>query len=88
MVGLFALVALRLVMVQVIRADYWASYGEDQRIKPITLVAGRGAIFDRNEYDLAITVPRTTFVADPRLITRPAAAAHKLAPILGLDTAS
>jgi cell division protein FtsI (penicillin-binding protein 3) len=87
MVGLFGLIAVRLVMVQVIRADYWSSYGEEQRIKGITLVAGRGAIFDRNEYDLAITVPRTTFVADPRLVTRPAATAHKLAPILGLDTA-
>jgi len=85
MVVLFGLVGLRLVMVQVVGADYWASYGENQRITPIQLVAGRGAIFDRNGYDLAITVQQPTFVADPRLITDPAATAATLAPILGLD---
>jgi cell division protein FtsI (penicillin-binding protein 3) len=87
MVVLFALVGLRLVMVQVVGGDYWASYGEDQRIRPIELVAGRGAIFDRNGYDLAITVQQSTFVADPRLITDPAATAATLAPVLGLDAA-
>ena len=85
MVVLFGLIGLRLVMVQVVGADYWASYGENQRITPIHLVAGRGAIFDRNGYDLAITVQQPTFVADPRLITDPAATAATLAPILGLD---
>lgn len=85
MVVLFGLVGLRLVMVQVVGADYWASYGENQRITPIQLVAGRGAIFDRNGYDLAITVQQPTFVADPRLITDPEATAATLAPILGLD---
>ncbi|HEY8546640.1 MAG TPA: penicillin-binding transpeptidase domain-containing protein, partial [Acidimicrobiales bacterium] len=87
MVVLFSLVGLRLVMVQVVRADHWANYGEDQRIRPIELVAGRGAIFDRNGYDLAISVQQATYVADPRLIDDPAATAATLAPVLGLDPA-
>ena len=85
MVVLFGLIGLRLVMVQVVGADHWASYGEHQRIRPIELVAGRGAIFDRNGFDLAITVQQSTFVADPRLIDDPEAAAAELAPILELD---
>jgi cell division protein FtsI (penicillin-binding protein 3) len=72
-------------MVQVVRADFWASYGESQRITPITLPAGRGAMYDRNGVDLAMSVPHQTFVADPRLISDPAKTASALAPVLGLD---
>ena len=87
LVVLFSLVGLRLVMVQVVRADFWASYGENQRITPIELPAGRGAIYDRNGVDLAISVPHNTVVADPRLIRNPEATSEALAPVLQLDAA-
>jgi cell division protein FtsI (penicillin-binding protein 3) len=84
---LFGLVGVRLFMVQVVRADFWASYGENQRITPIELPAGRGAIYDRNGFDLAISVPHRTVVADPRLIADPEATTKALVPLLGLDAA-
>jgi cell division protein FtsI (penicillin-binding protein 3) len=86
LVGLFAIVALRLVMVQVVTADRYVRYGESQRaLEPIVLPAGRGSIFDRNGFDLALSVPQRTIWADPRLITDPAATAHRLAPVLLVD---
>jgi cell division protein FtsI (penicillin-binding protein 3) len=88
LVGLFAIVGLRLVMVQVVTADRYVRYGESQRgLEPIVLPAGRGAIFDRNGTELALSVVQRTIWADPRLITDPAAAARKLAPVLLADEA-
>jgi cell division protein FtsI (penicillin-binding protein 3) len=86
LVGLFAIVALRLVMVQVVTADRYVRYGESQRaLDPIVLPAGRGSIFDRNGFDLALSIPQRTIWADPRLITDPAATAHRLALLLQVD---
>ena len=82
---LFAVIAVRLVWVQVVRADRYARYGDGQRVEAIQLAAGRGAIFDRNQLDLAITVPLRTVVADPRLVTDPRATAHELAGLLDQD---
>jgi cell division protein FtsI (penicillin-binding protein 3) len=82
---LFLAVVVRLIDVQVVRSGRYVSYGEAQRIDPISLPAGRGAIFDRNDNELAISIPRKTVYADPRLVTDPAAAARRLAGVLGLD---
>jgi cell division protein FtsI (penicillin-binding protein 3) len=82
---LFLTVVVRLVDVQVVRSGRYVSYGEAQRIDPIVLPAGRGAIFDRNDNELAISIPQKTVYADPRLITDPAVAARRLAGVLGLD---
>jgi cell division protein FtsI (penicillin-binding protein 3) len=84
--GLLCLaVVVRLVDVQVVRSGRYVSYGEAQRIEPIVLPAGRGAIFDRNDNELAISIPQKTVYADPRLVTDPAAAARRLARVLELD---
>jgi cell division protein FtsI (penicillin-binding protein 3) len=82
---LFTGLVVRLVMVQVVGADRYVAYGESQRVQGIDLAAGRGSIFDRNGYDLAVTIPQRSVVADPRLVTRPAEVARVLAPLLGLD---
>jgi cell division protein FtsI (penicillin-binding protein 3) len=82
---LFLTVVVRLVDVQVVRSGRYVSYGDAQRIDPVVLPAGRGAIFDRNDNELAISIPRKTVYADPRLITDPAVAARRLARVLGLD---
>jgi cell division protein FtsI (penicillin-binding protein 3) len=84
---LFAVVVVRLVYVQVLGADRYVAYGEEQRIEPIEVAGGRGAIYDRNGNDLAISIPRTTVAADPSIVADPAAAARRLAPVLGLDRA-
>ena len=81
-VVLFGAVVVRLAYVQVIGADRYVAYGDEQRIRPIEVAGGRGSIFDRNGEDLAISIPRTTVAADPSVVTQPAAAAHRLAPVL------
>jgi cell division protein FtsI (penicillin-binding protein 3) len=87
LIVLFAVVVVRLVYVQVLGADRYVAYGEEQRIEPIEVAGGRGAIYDRNGNDLAISIPRTTVAADPSIVADPAAAARRLAPVLGLDRA-
>lgn len=79
---LFGVVGVQLVRVQVIGAERYVRHGEAQRVRGIELPAGRGSIFDRNDYDLAITIPQTTVVADPRLVTDPDATARSLAGLL------
>jgi cell division protein FtsI (penicillin-binding protein 3) len=54
-------------------------------VKPVTLPAERGALFDRDGNDLAMSVPQHTVWADPRLVTNPQAEAAALAPVLGID---
>jgi cell division protein FtsI (penicillin-binding protein 3) len=80
---LFGVVGLQLVRVQVIGAERYVRHGESQRVRGIELVAGRGSIFDRNEYDLAISIPQRTVVADPRLVTEPDKTARILAHVIG-----
>jgi cell division protein FtsI (penicillin-binding protein 3) len=82
---LFGVVAVRLAWVQVAGADRYVDYGESQRVQGIELAAGRGSMFDRNGYDLAVTIPVRSVVADPRLVVRPRATARTLAGLLGLD---
>jgi cell division protein FtsI (penicillin-binding protein 3) len=53
----------------------------------VTIPAERGNIFDRNGTVLAVSVPQTTVVADPRVIKDPVAYAAKLAPIVHVDQA-
>lgn len=78
----FAVLAVRLVMVQGVAAGRYVDFGETQRVRSVTLPAERGAIFDRNGHDLAITVPQSTVTADPRSVGDPLAAAEALAPVL------
>ncbi len=84
----FAGVVARLVQVQVLDHATYAAFGASQRFQDITLPADRGAIFDRNGNDLAVSIPQRTVWADPRLIADPGATAEALAGILSLDTAA
>jgi cell division protein FtsI (penicillin-binding protein 3) len=82
---LFGLVGVRLTQLQVVSSDWLAIKGENQRVRTVDLPPGRGAIFDRNGYDLAMSVPQKTIWADPKLVEDPYAAAAQLAPILERD---
>ncbi|HEX5365829.1 MAG TPA: penicillin-binding protein 2, partial [Acidimicrobiales bacterium] len=84
---LFGAVVVRLAYVQTVGASQYAAYGEQQRIEPIELAGGRGAIFDRQGNDLAISIPRTSIAADPSIVAHPRGAARRLAPVLRLDEA-
>ena len=82
--GLFARVAL----IQAVSPDRLVALGHEQRIREVPLPASRGAIVDRNGQPLALSVSRSTVTADPRLVEDPAAAAARLAPVLGTDQAA
>ena len=84
LVGFFVLTA-RVVHVQALAADRYAAVGESQRVRSVDLPADRGAIFDRNGHDLALTVRQSTVTADPGLVTDPLGTAEALAPVLRLD---
>jgi cell division protein FtsI (penicillin-binding protein 3) len=82
--GLSAVI-LRLTQVQAVSASQYEKLGTGQRIRKISLAAERGAIFDRNGVDLALSVNQQTVWANPKVVTDPAGYAAKLAPILGTD---
>jgi cell division protein FtsI (penicillin-binding protein 3) len=82
--GLSAVI-LRLTQVQAVSASQYEKLGVDQRIRTIKLAAERGAIFDRNGVDLAVSVNQQTVWANPKVVTDPAGYAAKLAPVLGID---
>ena len=82
--GLSAVV-LRLTQVQAVSAAQYEKLGANQRIRKITLAAERGAIFDRNGVDLALSVNQQTVWANPKVVTDPAGYADKLAPVLTMD---
>ncbi len=84
-VVIFTVLAVRVADVQTRSRGYFRALGVDQRLKTVTLAAERGGIFDRNGYDLALSLERQTIYADPRVITHPAEYAAAIAPLVGVD---
>ena len=84
----FTAIAVRLVFIQGLDAAHYTAYGESQRVRTVALPASRGSIGDRNGFDLAISVPRPTVWANPRLVSDPHGEAAALAPVLGQPAAS
>jgi cell division protein FtsI (penicillin-binding protein 3) len=83
----FGVLLGRIALLQTAEASSYREVGERQRVRITTLPAARGAIFDRNGYELAMSIPQTTIWADPRLIIDPTGTANTLAPVLNLDAA-
>jgi cell division protein FtsI (penicillin-binding protein 3) len=83
----FGTIVARLVDVQALHGDQYTSFGVSQRFQDIALPADRGSIFDRNGYDLAVSLPQQTVWANPKLIEHPLEVATALAGPLGLDAA-
>jgi cell division protein FtsI (penicillin-binding protein 3) len=81
----YGALGLRVMELQAGEAGHYAQLGLDQRVQTVTLPAERGAIFDRNGNDLAVSVGRSSIWADPREIEDPDAYAAQLAPIVGAD---
>lgn len=84
----FGAIAVRLVDLQVVNAQHYRDLALEQRLRTVPLPAERGSVFDRNGRDLAISVQRSSIYADPRVVTDPATAAARLAPIVGVDEAT
>jgi cell division protein FtsI (penicillin-binding protein 3) len=83
----FAAVAVRLTLVQGLSWREYSELGESQRLRRVELPAERGSLLDRHGEQLAMSVAQRTVWANPRLVSDPAAEAHALAPVLGLDEA-
>jgi cell division protein FtsI (penicillin-binding protein 3) len=81
----FAAISVRLFDLQARDRSHLTSLGLGQRVRTITIPAERGNIFDRTGKVLALSVPQTTIVADPRVIKDPATYAATLAPIVHVD---
>ena len=85
MVALGAVMMWRLVSLQVLEPERFLEYGESQRVTTQSLAAERGAIVDRNGVELAVSSPRQSIWADPRLILDPQATAASIVAIAGGD---
>lgn len=82
---LFCAVVVRLSQLQVTDRGRLEALGESQVVRTVPLPADRGSVLDRNGFDLALSLPRSTVWADPRYVEDPAATAAALAPVLGVD---
>lgn len=83
----FGALTARVTQLQAFSRGRFVAVGESQRVRAMTLPAERGAIFDRDGRELALSVRQSTVWADPRLVTDPLAAAEQLAPVLAVEPA-
>lgn len=81
---LLTLTVGKLTDLQVLSPTRYRDTGVEQRMERVTLPAARGAVFDRNGADLAVSVPRSTVVADPTQVSDVAAESTLLAKLLDL----
>jgi len=82
-----AVIAIRLVLIQVSQAASLDQYEASFQLKRIVLPAARGEIIDRNGQVLAMDVPRYQVVAAPRYVTNPRLAARELSRVLPFSRA-
>ena len=76
----------RLIGLQILDdGQRYSDYAKNKRIDQIVLPAGRGAIVDRNNVDLVLSVPAKTITADPSSIEDPLKAAKELSLILDME---
>lgn len=81
----FAITSARAFYLQVVQKDELLKLAEKQHQKIVQLTPGRGAIYDRNNSELAVSIEMDSCFAEPRNIEAPGEVAAKLAPLLGID---
>ena len=84
---LFVVVIGRVVYLQTAGADALRAAGYEQRVTESVLHAQRGTIFARDGGELALSVPSSTLIANPKLVTDPAGVVAVLGGLLGLTPA-
>ncbi|MCF6179197.1 MAG: transpeptidase family protein [Geopsychrobacter sp.] len=84
-VFVFLSVAARAVYLQLVQADDLAARGRQQHQRVVKLTPQRGAIYDRNGEELALSLEVKSLYANPREIADGAAVAHQLAPLLKMS---
>ncbi|MGI8558016.1 MAG: peptidoglycan D,D-transpeptidase FtsI family protein [Solirubrobacteraceae bacterium] len=83
---LLALASARSIYLGAFQAGKLRRAAVSQQVATVAVPALRGTIFDRNGVELAVSEPADDISATPYLVRDPAAAARKLAPILGAQT--
>ncbi len=81
---LFGAVVARVVYLQTVGGDQLVQAGRAQRVTESILHAQRGTIFARDGGELVLSVPSSTVIANPKLVTDPQATVDVLASMLGL----
>jgi cell division protein FtsI (penicillin-binding protein 3) len=84
----FTVICVRLVAIQGFDSARYLAAGGSEWEQTVTLPGERGAILDRNGYELAMSIPQTTIYADPRQVAEPAVEAGQLSPVLGISAAT
>lgn len=77
-------IAGRLVFIQAVEAKRYNRLALKQRLRAIELPPRRGAIYDREGEEVAISIETASIYATPYLVRNPHQAAKKLAPLLGI----
>ena len=70
---------------QTVSGDDYRAAGLAARMRTTTLRAERGAIFDRNGREIAMSVPKMTLYADPTMVVDPAGTARAIAGLMQFD---
>lgn len=81
----FCVIGARAFWLQGVQGSKLASEAVNQQTEAITLHSLRGSLLDRRGNALAASEDAATIFAVPPEVNKPALAAEKLAPILGLD---
>jgi cell division protein FtsI/penicillin-binding protein 2 len=81
----FCVIGARAFWLQGVQGSKLASEAVNQQTEAITLPSLRGSLLDRRGNALAASEDAATIFAVPPEVNKPALAAEKLAPILGLD---
>jgi cell division protein FtsI/penicillin-binding protein 2 len=79
----WAVVILRLAVIQLVHAPGLVEYAMDQHIVPVNLSAERGIIYDRNMVPMTDNLTVQSICAYPREIESPSSVARQLARTLG-----
>ncbi len=83
-----AVLATRVVFVEVVQSSHWRAEAAAQSESRVILTAQRGTITDRNGVDLATDVSQDSVVVDPEQVDNVDYYAHTMSPVLGIDEAT
>jgi len=86
-VAFFAIISARAVQIQVYDGPWLSKKASDQYEKSLTTYGRRGAIYDRNFREMAVSIEVPSIAAYPKQITEKKATAKALATVLKMDVA-
>ncbi len=84
MTGVFTALIFRLGWVQIVKGPELHARALEQRMRPVPVDPRRGAIYDRNLRELAVSISADSVYAIPAEVRDPGSTARRLAPVLGM----